>query len=336
MPTVRAAYAPLVFVAFLAAGLAVGSPLLLAPLLVMAILVSFGAEQLAPYEVDWNRPHGDLGRDLAHAVVNELSNAGAALLLPLLASVAPHAGLWPVAWPRWAQLGLAVLVADGGITLAHYASHRSAGLWRLHAVHHSVRRLYGFNGLMKHPLHQAIELTAGTTPLLLLGMPQDIAWLLAYAVAIQLLLQHSNVDMRLGPLVYIWAVAPAHRFHHVASARDGDVNFGLFTAVWDHLLGTFAVRSAAPRAGELGIAGRPRYPQTYLAQLRAPFAPQSTPGWHVRHPSSLLRGQGRHLRRNVFLGSALFVAIAIAEILASGSCDQRPIPGRTLGSGSGT
>ncbi len=272
MSLLRAAYAPLFFLGFLAAGLAVHSPVLLAPLLGAAILASLAAERLAPYEPQWNRSHGDAGRDLAHALVNELSNAGAVLLLPLLAALAPDSGLWPHGWPRWAQLGLAVLVADCGITVAHYASHRSALLWRLHAVHHSVRRLYGFNGLMKHPLHQAIELTAGTMPLLLLGMPQEIAWLLAYAVAIQLLLQHSNVDMRLGLLVYGWAVAPAHRFHHLASATDGDVNFGLFTTLWDHLLGTLALRRVTPRAGELGIADRPQYPQTYLAQLRAPFA----------------------------------------------------------------
>lgn len=43
-------------------------------------------------------------------------------------------------------------MADLGITLMHWLSHRSALLWRLHAVHRSVHRIYGLNGLMKHPL----------------------------------------------------------------------------------------------------------------------------------------------------------------------------------------
>lgn len=266
-----AAYGPAFLLTFLGAGLAAPAPAWLLPLLGAAILVSLLAERLMPFEPDWNRSHGDVGRDLAHAVVNELSNFGAVLLLPLLASAVPASGLWPDTWPRSMQLALAVIIADCGITLAHWASHRHPLLWRLHAVHHSVRRMYGFNGLMKHPLHQAIELFAGTTPLLLLGLPQDIAWLLAYAVAIQLLLQHSNVDMRLGPLLYVWAVAPAHRFHHLASATEGDVNFGLFTTIWDHLLGTFALRPQPPRAGQLGIAGEPDYSRTYHAALRAPF-----------------------------------------------------------------
>ncbi len=48
MTILRAAYAPLFFVAFLAAGLAVDAPGLLAPLLGAAIAVSFAAERLAP------------------------------------------------------------------------------------------------------------------------------------------------------------------------------------------------------------------------------------------------------------------------------------------------
>ena len=113
-------------------------------------------------------------------------------------------------------------------------------------------------------------------PLVLLGMPQSIAWLLTFAVAIQLLLQHSNVDMRLGPLSTSWAVAPAHRFHHLARAGDGDVNFGLFTSLWDHLFGTFhRDPSRRFRPGDLGVAGRPDYPCAYGAQLAEPFRPRS-------------------------------------------------------------
>ena len=90
--------------------------------------------------------------------------------IPLLANWLPGTGLWPDHWPLALQLLLAIALADLGITLVHYASHRSPLLWRLHAVHHSVTRLYGFNGLMKHPLHQLLETLGGTLPLLLLGL----------------------------------------------------------------------------------------------------------------------------------------------------------------------
>ncbi|WP_148058758.1 sterol desaturase family protein, partial [Pseudomonas protegens] len=93
-------------------------------------------------------------------------------------------GLWPQGWPLWGQLLLATVIADCGITLAHYASHRLAWLWRLHAVHHSVQRMYGFNGLLTHPLHQSIEASAGLLPLALLGIPLPVAQLLALAIAV--------------------------------------------------------------------------------------------------------------------------------------------------------
>lgn len=273
----RRLYAPLFFVGFLASALALSDggvrPLPLAGLLVAAILTSALAERVVPYDRRCNEPHGDRGRDVAHAVVNEAANTVSVLAMPLVVAIVPGGGAWPHGWPTVAQLALAIVVADFGITLAHWGSHRAALLWRFHAVHHSVERLYGFNGLMKHPLHQAFELTAATVPLVLLGMPQHVAWLLTFAVAIQLLLQHSNVDMRVGPLALVWAVAPAHRWHHVAHATEGDVNFGLFTCLWDHLLGTFRPDDPSRRfgPGDFGVADRPDYPRAYRAQMVEPF-----------------------------------------------------------------
>jgi hypothetical protein len=75
-------------------------------------------------------------------------------VIPLLAAVIPGDGLWPSALPFLGQLLIAILIADFGITTVHLASHRVWWMWRLHAVHHSIRRSYGLNGLMKHPLHQ--------------------------------------------------------------------------------------------------------------------------------------------------------------------------------------
>ena len=83
-------------------------------------------------------------------------------------------------------------------------------------------------GLMKHPLHQLIETTAGVAPLLLMGAPTEIMVLLATAVTLQLLLQHSNVAYYAGPLKFVLAINAVHRFHHLNTAEEGDVNFGSF------------------------------------------------------------------------------------------------------------
>ncbi|MBX3491571.1 MAG: sterol desaturase family protein [Parvibaculum sp.] len=276
MTLFRSLYAPAYFLTFVAGAAMLvstgASPLWLIALLIVAVATSLVAERIAPFEAEWNHSHGDAKRDMAHALVNESSILILVLLLPFIASLVPWPSVWPTSLPFWAQLLLAILLLDAGISFAHFASHRIPLLWRFHAVHHSVRRMYGFNGLLKHPVHQLIEISVGTLPWLLMGIPQDVAIVGAFAVAIQLHLQHSNFDMRPGPLAYLWAVAPVHRHHHIASATEGDVNFGLFFTIWDVLLGTAQFRSSDYiRAGQVGIAGRSDYPERYLAQLVEPF-----------------------------------------------------------------
>jgi sterol desaturase/sphingolipid hydroxylase (fatty acid hydroxylase superfamily) len=244
-----------------------------------AVLLSNAvAERLVPW-MPPPAPSRDRGRDLAHAFVNESLTAGSVALVPLLAACSPWRGAWPAAWPLGLQWLLAVLAADVGITLMHAASHRVPWLWRLHAVHHSVERLHGLNGLLKHPLHQALETLAGVVPLVLLGLPPQVAELLACSVALQLVLQHSNVDMRLGPLRHLLALAPVHRFHHRDRAGIGDVNFGLFTTLVDRLLGTHVDDPHWHFAPDgFGIASAPDYPHAYLAQLAEPFAVRPAAG----------------------------------------------------------
>ena len=275
-------YAPAMLIGWNAAAIACiahGLSLtVLVPLLLLAVGASFAAERMAPYEPAWNLPRQDGWRDVAHAVVNESLGAAALAAIPLVAVLRPWPGIWPEHWPLVGQWLLAVLTADAGITLGHWASHRFAVLWRFHAVHHSVERLYGLNGLMKHPLHQAFEALLGVAPLVLAGMPVDVAALLAFAIAVQLLLQHANVDMRIGPLRHVLALAPVHRFHHRRDAETGNVNFGLFTTLWDRLLGT-AVDDPGLRfqPGDFGIGDRPDYPRAYLAQLLEPFRGERPP-----------------------------------------------------------
>lgn len=238
------------------------------------ITLAFVLERAAPYDAAFNESQGDRVRDFLHALVNETLNVLGVLSVPLLAGFIslPSISIWPHALPMWQQLLLAILIADVGITLAHFASHRIQTLWRLHAVHHSVKRMYGFNGLMKHPLHQFIETIAGVSPLLLMGISQDALSLLIVAVVLQLLIQHSNVAYFTGPLKYLLAINVMHRFHHLKTAGEGDVNFGLFTNLTDYVIGTnFYDSKRVIGTDDLGIGDQPDYPVGYVKQLIQPF-----------------------------------------------------------------
>jgi sterol desaturase/sphingolipid hydroxylase (fatty acid hydroxylase superfamily) len=236
------------------------------------VAISFGAEQLLPYEEDWNSSADDGARDTIHAFVNETMILLSVAIIPVLALITPFPSIWPSGLPFVIQVVIAVLTADFGITVIHLVSHRVGWMWRLHAVHHSVKRSYGLNGLMKHPLHQTLEMAGGVLPLIVLGVPANVASALAVCVAIQLLLQHSNVDYRVGPARQILALNEGHRFHHLKWAGIGDVNFGLFTLTWDHLFKTYSFDAERRfTSDDLGMAAKPNYPNSYVRQLVEPF-----------------------------------------------------------------
>ena len=250
-----------------------------------AVALSLVTEWILPFEQSWNHAHADSSKDVAHSVVYEIANITAILLLPLITIWVPWRSIWPLHLPIGVQLLLAIIIADFSLTMIHYLSHRINWLWKLHSVHHGVHRLYSFNGLVRHPLHQLLDLVVGTMPLVLIGLPIEVAVLLAFAISVQLLVQHSNIDYALGPLQKFLAVGSVHRLHHVNWAGQGDVNFGLFFTCWDRFLGTLKLSAErAPRVGDIGIHNYTRYPQHYLTQLVLPFTihlPAEQSGVHL-------------------------------------------------------
>ena len=272
----RYGYVPFMLIGLNGAGIAStagGAPKYwLLIILAVAIATTFLVERIIPYDPEWNNDRADSTRDRIHVAVNETLILASVAAIPLLATIVPAPHLWPHSWPFLAQVLAAILAADLGITVVHLASHKIGVLWRFHAVHHSISRFYGLNGLMKHPLHQTVEMAAGVTPLILIGLPVNVASVLALAVAIQLLLQHCNADYRIGAAKYVLALNEGHRFHHLKWAGIGDVNFGLFTLVWDHLMRTHSYDPTRRfDSTQLGIAAQPDYPTDYLRQIIYPF-----------------------------------------------------------------
>jgi sterol desaturase/sphingolipid hydroxylase (fatty acid hydroxylase superfamily) len=244
----------------------------LLPVLITAFLSAYVAEHILPAHEEWNHDQGDTKTNWFHNLYYENSVATGVVMIPFLVWLFPVTGVWPTEWPTVVQLLLAILFADTMFTLVHYFSHRWPLLWRLHAVHHGVGRLTSFNGLVRHPLHQSIDMVVGTLPLVLLGMPVDIAVLLGFAISIQLIVQHSNVDYALGPARHLLSIGKAHHLHHVNWGTEGDCNFGLFFTHVDRMLGTFVLEpSREIQANDLGIDELPQFPKSYLSQLLLPF-----------------------------------------------------------------
>jgi len=276
---VRWGYAPLMLIGFNGLALSVifanTTPLERAvALFVLAaagIYTSFAVERILPYQIDWNRSHGDTGRDILHFIVNESLSLGPTVLVPLFVLVAPEpaSSNWPTNWPLILQVVLAFAIFDLGQNLVHWASHVSPFLWRFHEVHHEVQRMYGVNGVLKHPIYQIASGIVGTLPLVLLGIPKLFGVAIAFCSLIQLLLQHSNADYKSGPIRYVISTAEVHRFHHLRG-KKGNVNFALFFSFWDHLFGNAYYENRRLTTEEIGLEDR-EYPKSWLGQMLAPF-----------------------------------------------------------------
>lgn len=254
-----------------------GSPTAVAayvPIFLAAILITV-AEQRWPYRAAWAPDRGTVTTDVAFmAVVQMVIPAFAAIAFALCASAfADSVGdvhhLWPQHLPGILQVVLMLIVADFLRYWQHRAMHRSPTLWRLHAIHHSPDRLYWLNVGRFHPLEEVLQSLVEILPFVILGVDPRV--LAGYYVfyAVNGFFQHSNCDVRLGPLNQLIAGPELHRWHHAAEIREANHNYGNKLIIWDTLFGTRYL-PADREVGELGN-GEPTYPTTFAGQVAAPF-----------------------------------------------------------------
>jgi sterol desaturase/sphingolipid hydroxylase (fatty acid hydroxylase superfamily) len=246
---------------------------------IAAILAIVAAERLLPYRPAWNRSHGDFATDAIHALVSGIGTTQIARPLVQLGGAALAAALserlgsslWPAGWPALVQLALALVVAELPQYWLHRWQHEHDALWRFHAVHHSAPRLYWLNAARFHPLDLGLLYVVGYVPLVVLGCPAEIVLLFGLFDAVFGMLQHSNVDVRLGRLNRIFSMAEPHRWHHSRSLSEANTNYGSNLIIWDLVFGTFYLPRDREPPVAIGIADLPDFPTRYLAQIVAPF-----------------------------------------------------------------
>jgi len=243
----------------------------IASILLVAVL-----ERAHPYIRSWNHSRRDVVTDALHAlfsnvaviqIVDLVVLAGLATAAPRLSS-AIGSTLWPSSLPLAAQFGIALVVAELGVYLAHRMLHHVPPLWRVHAVHHSAERLYWLNANRNHPLDVLFQYTSLTAPLVVLGAGSEVLLLVMLFSALHTPLQHSNIDVRSGPLSFLISTSELHRWHH-ARGDTGNVNFGTNLILWDQLFRTFHRPGSACR--DVGLESADDFPTGFLAQLQVPF-----------------------------------------------------------------
>ncbi|HYC03192.1 MAG TPA: sterol desaturase family protein [Azospirillaceae bacterium] len=235
-------------------------------------------ERAMPYEAAWTRSDGQVGNDIGHTLLNkgigQALAASAAMLGVQQAGPVEASGLWPSGWPMAAQVALALAIGEFGLYWAHRLAHETPFLWRFHAVHHSVTRLWVVNTGRFHVVDSLWKTGCALTLALIVGAPKEIIlWVLAVTTYVGFL-THCNVDMRCGWLNYIVNTPELHRWHHSRDVEEGNRNYGENLVLWDWLFGTRYLPDRRPPAN---IGCDDPMPRSFLGQLAYPFRRPATP-----------------------------------------------------------
>ncbi|MSP59222.1 MAG: sterol desaturase family protein [Myxococcales bacterium] len=261
------------------AALAAGLPVIVAMGAANAVAIAAVCvlERWLPYRDAWRRDHGDVGTDLRHLIFSSLGAQAIAQPLLLLAALggirlsrALGTGLWPVDLPLGLQLALALLLAELGYYWLHRLYHQT-GLWRLHGVHHSAARLYWLNSSRNHPGDYLLAILVVLGPLALLGAGERITALVTVVSFAIMLLQHSNIAMKLGGWNAVFVGGETHRWHHSRESAEQHRNYGSVLMIWDVVFGTFYLPRDREPPVDVGLTEVADFPRGYLGQIWAPF-----------------------------------------------------------------
>ncbi|GAK46009.1 Sterol desaturase [Tepidicaulis marinus] len=251
------------------------------PVLVFnAVYVAFALtvglfERLLPHEQTWlendhqtlaNLSHTLLNKGLVQvAVVVSAAVGAAAVVDPSEASYA----IWPESWPLWAQAVLGLAVAEFGLYWAHRLAHEIPFLWRFHAVHHSVTRLWFINTGRFHFVDTFWSILLSQPLLYVLGAPLDVFLWVSATTAFIGILTHCNIETRTGYLDLVFNTPQLHRWHHSMKLEEGNRNYGENLMLWDQLFGTYYDDPSRRPPARIGI--HEPMPARFRDQLVYPF-----------------------------------------------------------------
>jgi len=191
------------------------APLLWFNVVYLSIVAAIaGFERLMPYEQEWLKHDGETFNDIAHTLLTkggvQLAAAiGASAPMAIATVVQPAVTsptlIWPDHWPVAFQVVLGLIIAEFGLYVAHRAAHEFLSLWRFHALHHSVERLWVVNTGRFHVVDSLFKIALSQIPLYLLGAPLPVFLWTSAVTAFIGLLTHCNIDVRTGPLDRIFS-----------------------------------------------------------------------------------------------------------------------------------
>ncbi len=164
----------------------------------------------------------------------------------------------------WVELILVILTYEFFQYWYHRTSHEGRNkialwLWKVHVAHHLPDKVYLLMHPAGHPFDFLFTLFIIQIPLVTLGARPEVVFFFNALMGLHGLVSHYNVEIKAGPLNYIFVGTELHRLHHSADPEEAK-NYGVLTSFWDIVFGTFVLRSELPK--RLGVFNPKLYPES--------------------------------------------------------------------------
>jgi sterol desaturase/sphingolipid hydroxylase (fatty acid hydroxylase superfamily) len=241
-----------------------------------AVLAVTILEILTPERAAWHPKGSEVGNDALYMVTIQILLPRLLAFSFVLFLIDPmrNSGLvlenyWPHQWPMSVQVVMMILAADFFRYWLHRFAHENAFLWRFHAVHHSVPKLYWLNVGRFHYIDKFLQFLFDALPFILLGVNEEVIALYFVFYSINGFFQHSNIKLQFGFLNYIISTAELHRWHHSRVSTESNMNYGNNIIIWDLLFGTWYFPQHR-KVDKLGLRNT-NYPTSFTNQLKTPY-----------------------------------------------------------------
>jgi sterol desaturase/sphingolipid hydroxylase (fatty acid hydroxylase superfamily) len=157
----------------------------------------------------------------------------------------------------WLRTVLSLVLLDYSLYLWHVLTHRTAALWRFHAVHHVDLDLDASTAVRFHFGELTLSVPWRAAQVALIGVsPRDLR-LWQQALLVSVLFHHSNLRLppRIEGVLSAFVMTPRlHGIHHSDEQAVRDSNWSSGLTIWDYLHGT--LRTDVPQdAITIGVAG---------------------------------------------------------------------------------
>jgi ornithine lipid hydroxylase len=259
---------------FLNAG--VSRVIVLLSLLASTITFNFTLEHLIPFfKNGYKKPYlRDFGLVLLNiAMTAQIGDFLMLLALATLSNYFAGHGLLPTEHmgPFAVQVLLAFVLVELVRYWTHYAQHKVAFLWKLHAVHHSVPEVYSLTNYYTHPVDYLLRNILSFPVLALMGFSYEVISVVAVLSTVGMF-AHSGADYNCSIFNYIFSTNQMHRWHHSAEHTETDTNFGASLMIWDQVFGTYHNPPDREAPVQFGLQeDHPYTPSGFFEILTYPF-----------------------------------------------------------------